>query len=74
MTNGKPFPALEEAIRWAGGLRKLAALLERPPTTVYYWRSKGRIPNAEDVLALEKVTEGRVSRARLAPRIFGKRV
>jgi DNA-binding transcriptional regulator YdaS (Cro superfamily) len=70
MTIETRFPALEEAIEWAGSLRKLAALMKRPPTTIHYWLSKGRIPRAEDALACSKAVGGRVSKKRLAPHAY----
>jgi DNA-binding transcriptional regulator YdaS (Cro superfamily) len=68
---GDGFPALEEAIKMAGGVRKLATLIKRSPGTILYWRSKRKISRVEDALAVYKAVRGRVSKARLAPHAFG---
>lgn len=54
-----------------GGLRKLARLIGRSTTAITYWRSKGRLTRGEDALAIHRAVRGRISRARLAPHIYG---
>jgi DNA-binding transcriptional regulator YdaS (Cro superfamily) len=58
---------LERAIVWAGGLSALGRMLIPPvtPQAVFSWRSKG-VP-AKRAVAIEKATEGFVTRQELCP-------
>jgi DNA-binding transcriptional regulator YdaS (Cro superfamily) len=69
--NGEKFTALEEAIEMAGGLRKLARAISRSPGTIKYWLRQGKITRGPDAIAVHRAVRGRVSRARLAPDVFG---
>lgn len=55
----------------AGGQRKLAALIGRRPGTIRYWLRQGRISRGTDAIAVHRAVKGRVSKARLAPDLFG---
>lgn len=37
-----------------GGIRPMAALVERPPSTVQSWKNEGRIPAKEQPNVIEK--------------------
>lgn len=43
-----------------GGIRKMAELLGKPPSTVQSWKNAGRIPAQEQPLVLEKAKEAGV--------------
>ena len=51
-----------------GSQRALAKILDVTPTTVYHWQKRG-FP-LKRVFDIEKATNGKVTRAELAPAIF----
>ena len=46
-------PKLEKAIEAAGGVRVIAAHVEKWEATVYGWRKAGRVFDVQDALALQ---------------------
>ena len=60
--------ALQRAIEAAGGLTRLAERIGVSPQVVSNWRSRG-IP-ADRVLAVERATNGKVSRSELRPDLY----
>jgi len=65
--------ALERAIAIVGGMAALARTLGVSPAAVWKWRNLDRIP-AERVIAIERATNGLVTRAKLRPDLFGEDV
>lgn len=60
--------ALQRAIEAAGGLTRLAERIGVSPQVVSNWRSRG-IP-ADRVLAVERASDGKVSRSELRPDLY----
>jgi DNA-binding transcriptional regulator YdaS (Cro superfamily) len=61
---------IQKAIKIAGSQSALARKIGVPPQYVQYWAKKNRVP-AERVIAIEKATDGEVTRAELRPDLFG---
>ncbi len=59
----------EKAIYFCGGARRLAEALSVTGPAVDQWRKRHRIP-AEHILAVEKLTDGFVTRYQLRPDIY----
>lgn len=64
--------ALDRAIQAANGPSGLARALRVKPNVVGMWRIRSRVP-AGYVLAIERATNGVVSRYDLRPDVFGER-
>lgn len=62
--------AITRAIEIAGGLSSLAAKVEESPQTVSNWRARGRVP-PKHCAAIERATNGEVTKADLCPEVFG---
>jgi len=61
-------PALDDAIKLAGGLSALARKLGLKPQVVSNWRTRGIPP--ERCAGIEAATDGKVTRRELRPDIF----
>ena len=61
--------AIERAVYFCGGARKVADALEVSAHSIYRWIYRGRCP-AEAVIPLEKLSAGFVSRHELRPDIY----
>jgi len=59
--------ALDSAIAQVGGVGKLANAIGVSQPVVSNWRARGTTPEAIYCVAIEKVTEGQVSRKELRP-------
>lgn len=66
--------ALERAIATVGTQAALARTLGVKPQHVWNWLNRDEKVPAEQVLAIEKATEGKVTRHDLRPDIFGQPV
>lgn len=62
--------ALDEAISLMGGCSRAAAELGVVQSAVSNWRARGRAPAAH-CLAIERATDGAVTRYELRPDVFG---
>ena len=68
-----PSAAIEDAIASLGSLAALARTLDVTPAAISKWSKLGRVP-AERVLAVERATQGRVSRHELRPDLYPRRL
>lgn len=68
----KTASAIERICELAGGQIKVAKALEVTPQAVNLWVRTGRVP-PERVLALERLSNGTISRHELRPDVFGDR-
>lgn len=59
--------ALETAIETAGGVGKLAAAIGVGQPVVSNWRARGTTPDAVHCVAIERATDGAVTRRDLRP-------
>lgn len=64
--------ALQRAIDIAGGQSALARLLGKKQGHVWHWLHQVQRLSPEIAIAIERATEGKVSRGELRPDIFGR--
>lgn len=65
-----PSEAVRRAIQFAGGQAALARAVGVKPQAVHQWK-QGRVP-AERVIAIERATQGTVTRAMLRPDLWSE--
>lgn len=63
--------ALERAISEVGNQSKLAVSIGVKQAHVWYWLNKAKHVPAEHVIAIERATGGKVTRAELRPDLYG---
>ncbi|ALA26587.1 hypothetical protein AVI51_16965 (plasmid) [Piscirickettsia salmonis] len=66
----KSLPAIEKAIRLAGGISTLANELSVTNTTIYNWRKKPESIPPERAKQIEDFSGGLVTRTELRPDLF----
>lgn len=59
-----------KAIEYFGSASKLAAALEVTPQAVCFWRDGKRTPDADTIMAVERVTHGAVTRQDFRPETY----
>lgn len=64
--------ALEKAVAIAGGQTALAKLIGRDQGTIWAWLNTTKRVPAEEVLPIEKATNGQITRYQLRPDLYPK--
>jgi len=63
----KPQKPIESAIHYAGGVTRLASAIGITQSAISNWKARGTIPNAAYCPAIERATNGLVTRQDLRP-------
>jgi len=63
----KPQKSIESAIHHAGGVTKLASAIGVRQSAISNWKARGTMPNAAYCFAIERATNGLVTRRDLRP-------
>lgn len=63
---------MEKAVKAVGSQQKLADAIGKSQQGISYLMNVADCVSAEDAIAIEKATDGKISRTQLRPDIFGK--